>query len=92
MRVSVLVNGNRDLKLCKPPVGLLKGLESRSKQPEYAQLLLDCQRMYCEIRLQLMAGVIQSQIAQHTRDPLPAQTRSGWAILMQASSTLSAAS
>ena len=57
--------------------GLLHGLESRSKQPEYAQLLADCQRMYCEIRLQLMAGVTQSQISQHAREP-PAPADQEW--------------
>ena len=63
--------------------GLLHGLESRASQPEYAQLLVDCQRMYCEVRLQLMAGVTQAQITQHAQEPLPSQTRNGWAVLMQ---------
>lgn len=39
--------------------------------------------MYCEVRLQLMAGTTQAQIQQHAKEPLPVQTRVGWATLMQ---------
>lgn len=66
------------------PAGLLQGLESRAQQPEYAQLMADCQRMYCEVRLQLMASLTEARIQQHCREPLPSQTRNGWAALMQA--------
>jgi len=63
--------------------GLLQSLESRAQQPEYAQLMADCQRMYCEVRLQLMATLTEARIQQHRKEPLPTQTRNGWAALMQ---------
>jgi len=67
--------------------GLLQGLETRAQQPEYAQLMGDCQRMYCEVRLQLMGSLTEARILQHCKEPLPTQTRNGWAALMQANPT-----
>lgn len=64
--------------------GLLAGLAARGARPEYAQLLADCQRLYCEVRLGLVAGVTAQRIAAYAREPLPQRTRSGCAYLMQA--------
>lgn len=44
----------------------------------------DCQRLYCEVRLQLVAGVVQARFQAYSREPPPALTRKGWAALMQA--------
>lgn len=76
-------------RLCGAPdrdscaVGLLQGLEARVQRPEYAQVLADCQQMYCEIRLQLVAGVAQARFQSYAKEPLPTLTRNGWSTLMQ---------
>jgi hypothetical protein len=69
-----------------PPgsAGLLAGLAARAGRPEYAQLVADCQRLYCEVRLGLVAGVTAQRVAAYAREPLPQRTRSGCAYLMQA--------
>ena len=67
-----------------PCAGLLTGLVARGARPEYAQLLADCQRLYCEVRLGLVAGVTAQRIDAYAREPLPQRTRSGCAYLMQA--------
>ena len=63
--------------------GLLQELESRSQRPEYAQLLADCQRMYCEIRLMLVGNSTYATIRSYISEPLPALTRKGWLALIQ---------
>ena len=71
-------------KAMKSCAGLLAGLAARGARPEYGQLLEDCQRLYCEVRLGLVAGVTAQRIAAYAREPLPQRTRSGCAYLMQA--------
>ncbi|EIE20882.1 Sec34-domain-containing protein [Coccomyxa subellipsoidea C-169] len=63
--------------------GLLAGVAARAKRPEYAQLLTDCQRVYCEVRLGLVAEITADRIAEYAREPLPSLTRSGCSYLMQ---------
>ncbi|BDA42423.1 Conserved oligomeric Golgi complex subunit 3 [Coccomyxa sp. Obi] len=63
--------------------GLLAGVAARAKRPEYAQLLADCQRVYCEVRLGLVAEITADRIAEYAREPLPSLTRSGCSYLMQ---------
>ena len=65
--------------------GLLAGVALRAKRPEYAQLLADCQRVYCEVRLGLVAEITADRIAEYAREPLPSLTRSGCSYLMQVS-------
>jgi hypothetical protein len=67
------------------PPGLLTGMESRAKRPEYARLLAECIQMYCDTRLQLVAPVVTQRIAESARGgALPTLTRNGCAYLMQA--------
>lgn len=47
------------------------------------QLLADCVRGYCEVRLALVADVVAARMAAYARDPLPSLTRSGCSYLMQ---------
>ena len=68
--------------VCVVP-GLLAGIAVRAKRPEYAQLLTDCQRVYCEVRLGLVAAITAERVAEYARDPLPSLTRSGCSYLMQ---------
>lgn len=63
--------------------GLLAGVAARAKRPEYAQLLADCQRLYCEVRLGLVSEIVTERIADFAREPLPSLTRSGCSYLMQ---------
>ncbi|KAK9909756.1 hypothetical protein WJX75_006999 [Coccomyxa subellipsoidea] len=63
--------------------GLLAGVAARAKRPEYAQLLTDCQRVYCEVRLGLVAEITAERVAEYAREPLPSLTRSGCSYLMQ---------
>lgn len=58
-------------------------MAARAKRPEYAQLLTDCQRVYCEVRLGLVAEITADRIAEYAREPLPSLTRSGCSYLMQ---------
>ena len=69
----------------RPCAGLLAGVAARAQRREYMQLLADCQRGYCEVRLQLVADVVGARMAEYAREPLPALTRSGCSYLMQAS-------
>eukprot|EP00884_Botryococcus_braunii_P022753 jgi/Botrbrau1/9161/Bobra.160_3s0033.1 len=63
--------------------GLLAGVGARAQRPEYAQLLTDCQRVYCETRLSLVSTVVAERVAEYTRDALPSLTRNGCSYLMQ---------
>lgn len=66
--------------------GLLAGVAARAQRREYMQLLADCQRVYCEMRLLLVADVVAARMADYSREPLPSLTRSGCSYLMQARS------
>ena len=59
--------------MCSTPLpkdlgaGLLAGLAARGSRPEYAQLLADCQRLYCEVRLICRcSAACQAACAQRT--------------------------
>ncbi len=67
-----------------PCAGLLAGVAARAQRREYMQLLADCQRGYCEVRLLLVADVVGARMAEYSREPLPSLTRSGCSYLMQA--------
>ena len=55
----------------------------RAQRREYMQLLSDCQRLYCEARLALVADVVAMRLAEYMREPLPSLTRCGCSYLMQ---------
>lgn len=63
--------------------GLLAGVAARAQRREYMQLLADCQRVYCEARLSLVAEVVAARMADYAREALPSLTRSGCSYLMQ---------
>ena len=66
------------------PAGLLKGIEGRAEHAaEYAQLLADCQQIYCDTRLLLVVPVVQQHILDSSADPLPTLMRQGCAYLIQ---------
>jgi hypothetical protein len=65
--------------------GLLAGVAARAQRPEYAQLLADCQRAYCDTRLSLVTGVVAERVVDYAREPLPTLTRNGCSYLMQVS-------
>ena len=58
-------------------------MAARAQRREYMQLLADCQRVYCEARLLLVAEVVAARMAEYTREALPSLTRSGCSYLMQ---------
>ncbi|KAJ4968835.1 hypothetical protein NE237_015536 [Protea cynaroides] len=63
---------------------LLEEIESRSSRKEYAQLLAECHRLYCEQRLSLVRGIVHQRISEYAKkEALPSLTRSGCAYLMQ---------
>ncbi|XP_072997386.1 conserved oligomeric Golgi complex subunit 3 [Typha latifolia] len=65
----------------KPVLGEIEG---RSSRKEYAQILAECHKLYCEQRLQLVKGIVQQRISEFAkREALPSLTRSGCAYLMQ---------
>lgn len=63
---------------------LMEEMEARAAaRQEYAQLLSDCQQLYCDQRLALLHWVVQQRISEYARrEPLPALTRSGCAYLI----------
>ena len=61
-------------------------MAARAQRREYMQLLADCQRVYCEVRLLLVADVVAARMAEYSREQLPSLTRSGCSYLMQACS------
>ena len=63
--------------------GLMAGVAARAQRREYMQLLSDCQRLYCEARLALVADVVAMRMAEYMREPLPSLTRCGCSYLMQ---------
>ena len=66
-----------------PCAGLLAGVAAKGQRREHMQLLADCQRVYCEARLMLVADVVAARMAEYCREPLPSLTRSGCSYLMQ---------
>lgn len=63
---------------------LLGEIESRSTRKEYAQIVTECHRLYCEQRLSLVKGILQQRISEFARkEALPSLTRSGCAYLME---------
>ena len=58
-------------------------MAARAQRREYMQLLADCQRVYCEARLSLVAEVVAVRMAEYAREALPSLTRSGCSYLMQ---------
>ncbi|XP_020092151.1 conserved oligomeric Golgi complex subunit 3-like isoform X7 [Ananas comosus] len=65
----------------KPVLG---EIESRSSRKEYAQILSECHKLYCEQRLYLVKGIVQQRISEFTKkEALPSLTRSGCAYLME---------
>lgn len=63
--------------------GLLAGVAAKGQRREHMQLLADCQRVYCDARLMLVADVVAARMAEYCREPLPSLTRSGCSYLMQ---------
>ena len=63
-------------------------MAARAQRREYMQLLADCQRVYCEVRLLLVADVVAARMAEYSREQLPSLTRSGCSYLMQACAVL----
>ncbi|KAL6010558.1 Golgi transport complex subunit 3 [Asimina triloba] len=64
---------------------VLVEIESRSSRKEYAQVLAECHRLYCEQRLSLVKGIVHQRISEFAKkEALPSLTRSGCAYLMQA--------
>ncbi|KAL5698585.1 Golgi transport complex subunit 3 [Ranunculus cassubicifolius] len=63
---------------------VLMEIESRSSRKEYAQVLAECHRLYCEQRLSLIRGIVNQRISEFAKkEALPSLTRSGCAYLMQ---------
>ncbi|XP_042485003.1 conserved oligomeric Golgi complex subunit 3 [Macadamia integrifolia] len=63
---------------------LLEEIESRASRKEYAQLLAECHRLYCEQRLSLVRGIVHQRVSEFAKkEALPSLTRSGCAYLMQ---------
>ncbi|XP_057961847.1 conserved oligomeric Golgi complex subunit 3 isoform X1 [Malania oleifera] len=63
---------------------VLEELEGRSSRKEYAQILAECHRLYCEQRLSLVRGIVHQRISEFAKkEVLPSLTRSGCAYLMQ---------
>lgn len=65
----------------KPVLG---EIESRSSRKEYAQILAECHRLYCEQRLSLIRYIVHQRIYEFAKkEALPSLTRSGCAYLVQ---------
>ncbi|KAK8937019.1 hypothetical protein KSP39_PZI012323 [Platanthera zijinensis] len=63
---------------------VLMEMESRSSRKEYAQILMECHRMYYEQRLSLVKSIVQQRISEFSKkEALPSLTRSGCAYLIQ---------
>ncbi|KAF3331659.1 conserved oligomeric Golgi complex subunit 3 [Carex littledalei] len=63
---------------------ILGEIESRAARKEYAQILSECHKLYCEQRLYLIKGIVQQRVSEYAKkEPLPSLTRSGCAYLMQ---------
>ncbi|KAI4379594.1 hypothetical protein MLD38_005872 [Melastoma candidum] len=65
----------------KPVLG---EIESRASRKEYAQILAECHKLYCEQRLSLIRGIVQQRISEYAKkETLPSLTRAGCAYLVQ---------
>ncbi|KAG8657160.1 hypothetical protein MANES_03G045400v8 [Manihot esculenta] len=63
---------------------ILEEIESRSSRKEYAQVLAECHKLYCEQRLSLVKGIVLQRISEFAKkEALPSLTRSGCAYLIQ---------
>ncbi|KAK4755603.1 hypothetical protein SAY87_009360 [Trapa incisa] len=63
---------------------VLEEIESRSSRKEYAQILAECHRLYCEQRLFLVKGIVHQRISEFAKkEALTSLTRSGCAYLVQ---------
>ncbi|XP_058001885.1 conserved oligomeric Golgi complex subunit 3 isoform X3 [Hevea brasiliensis] len=63
---------------------ILEEIEGRSSKKEYAQVLEECHKLYCEQRLSLVKGIVLQRISEFAKkEALPSLTRSGCAYLMQ---------
>ncbi|KAG9459772.1 hypothetical protein H6P81_004280 [Aristolochia fimbriata] len=63
---------------------VLEEIESRSSRKEYAQVLLECHKLYCEQRLSLVKRIVQQRVSEFAKkEELPSLARSGCAYLMQ---------
>ncbi|KAF2285121.1 hypothetical protein GH714_037969 [Hevea brasiliensis] len=63
---------------------ILEEIEGRSSRKEYAQVLEECHKLYCEQRLSLVKGIVLQRISEFAKkEALPSLTRSGCAYLMQ---------
>ncbi|KAJ9168110.1 hypothetical protein P3X46_019672 [Hevea brasiliensis] len=63
---------------------ILEEIESRSSRKEYAQVLAECHKLYCEQRLSLVKGIVLQRVSEFAKkEALPSLTRSGCAYLMQ---------
>ncbi|URE08180.1 Sec34-like family [Musa troglodytarum] len=55
---------------------VLAEIESRTSRKEYAQILKECHKLYCEQRLSLVKGIVQQRISEFSKkEPLPSLTR-----------------
>ncbi|XP_050217227.1 conserved oligomeric Golgi complex subunit 3 [Mercurialis annua] len=63
---------------------VLEEIEKRSSRKEYAQILAECHKLYCEQRLSLVKGIVLQRISEYAKkEALASLTRSGCAYLMQ---------
>lgn len=59
-------------------------IESKSSRKEYAQVLAEYHKLYCEQRLSLVKSIVQQRVSVFAKkEELPSLTRSGCAYLMQ---------
>lgn len=65
--------------------GLLKEIESRGQRSEYQRLLVECQNLYAQARLQLVSPLLSQRLAiDQANMLLPAFTRTGCEHLLRA--------
>ncbi|KAF5841503.1 hypothetical protein DUNSADRAFT_12670 [Dunaliella salina] len=65
--------------------GLLKEIESRGQRSEYQRLLVECQSLYAQARLQLVSPLLSQRLAvDQASSSLPAFTRTGCEHLLRA--------
>ncbi|KMZ67841.1 hypothetical protein ZOSMA_257G00070 [Zostera marina] len=63
---------------------VLMEIEGRSSRKEYADVLMECQRLYCKHRLSLIKGIVHQRIYEFAKkEALPSLTRSGCSYLME---------
>ncbi|KAI3984512.1 hypothetical protein MKX01_034005 [Papaver californicum] len=63
---------------------VLVEIESRASRKEYAQVLAECHKLYCEQRLSLIKSIVHQRMSEFAKkEELPSLTRSGCAYLVQ---------